>query len=166
MKKARKIVLIAVLSLLTACGYHLRGSIALPAALKNMYLFGASGALNAETKAVLKASDGKLANSPNDAGIVVKVLKEDFRRRVLSVGSTGKSSEVELNYYLRFQFYDNKENPLQEEQTIEISREFFNDQTAILAKENEESLIQKEIYRQAVRMLMSRAQAAIENRKL
>jgi LPS-assembly lipoprotein len=49
------------------------------------------------------------------------------------VGSTGKSSEVELDYYLRFQFYDNKENPLLEEQTIEIAREFYNDQTAILA---------------------------------
>lgn len=165
MKKAQKIVLIAVLCLLTACGYHMRGSIALPVALKNMYLFGASGALNAETKAVLKASDGKLATSPNDAGLVVKVLKEDFRRRVLSVGSTGKSSEMELNYYIRFQFYDNKENPLQEEQTIEISREFFNDQTAILAKENEENMIQKEIYRQAVRMMMARAQAAVENQK-
>jgi len=165
MKKAQKIILIAILGLLTACGYHMRGSIAMPAALKNMYLFGASGALNAETKAVLKASDGKLATSPNDAGLVVKVLKEDFRRRVLSVGSTGKSSEMELNYYLRFQFYDNKENPLQEEQTIEISREFFNDQTAILAKENEENMMQKEIYRQAVRMMMARAQAAVENQK-
>lgn len=165
MKQTRKIVLIAILSLLSACGYHMRGSIALPSALKNMYLFGASGALNAETKAVLKASDGKLATSPNDAGIVVKVLKEDFRRRVLSVGATGKSSEMELSYYLRFQFYDNQENTLQDEQTIEISREFFNDQTAILAKENEEVMIQKEIYRQAVRMMMSRAQAAIENQK-
>ena len=90
---------------------------------------------------------------------------EDIRRRVLSVGSTGKSSEVELDYYLRFQFYDNKENPLLEEQTIEIAREFFNDQTAILAKENEELMIQKEIYRQAGRMLMVRAQAALESSK-
>ena len=166
MKKAQKIVLIIAISLLTACGYHLRGSIALPAALKNMYAFGMSGALNAEMLAVLKASDSKMAASPNDAGVVVKVLKEDIRRRVLSVGSTGKSSEVELNYYLRFQFYDNQENPLLEEQTIEISREFFNDQTALLAKENEEVMIQKEIYRQAVRMLMLRAQAAVESHKL
>ena len=71
----------------------------------------------------------------------------------------------ELDYYLRFQFYDNKENPLLEEQTIEIAREFFNDQTAILAKENEELMIQKEIYRQAGRMLMVRAQAALESSK-
>lgn len=166
MNRINKTVLVVMLGLLTACGYHLRGSIALPAALKNMYVFGAAGSLHSELQAVMRASDGKLAASPNDAGLVIKVLKEDFRRRVLSVGSTGKSSEVELNYYLRFQFYDNQENPLLDEQTIEISREFFNDQTALLAKENEEAMIQKEIYRQAVRMLMSRAQAAVENQKL
>jgi LPS-assembly lipoprotein len=163
MKKIRKFVLVAMLSLLVACGYHMRGSIALPAELKNIYAFGASGFLNKELQEILKASDGKMAATPNEAGIVVKVLKEDIRRRVLSVGSTGKSSEIELDYYLRFQFYDNKENPLLEEQTIEIAREFFNDQTAILAKENEELMIQKEIYRQAGRMLMVRAQAALES---
>ena len=165
MKKANSFILIFVLSFLTACGYHLRGSIALPAALKNMYLFGVSSALNAEMKTMLRASDGKIASSPNEAGIVIKVLKEEMRRRVLSIGQTGKSSEVEINYYLRFQFYDNKENPLLDEQTIELSREYFNDQTAILAKDNEEAMISKEMYRQAARMLMSRAQIAVESQK-
>lgn len=165
MKKIRNFILVAMLSLLAACGYHMRGSIALPAELKNIYVFGVSSELNQELKEILKASNGKMAASPNEAGIVVKVLKEDIRRRILSVGSTGKSSEMELDYYLRFQFYDNKESPLLDEQTLEIAREFFNDQTAVLAKENEELMIRKEIYRQAGRMLMVRAQAALETRK-
>ena len=165
MKIASKIVLIVALSLMTGCGYHLRGSIALPAALKSMYFFGLSGSLNAEMKAILRASDAKIAASPNEAGVVIKVLKEDMRRRIISVGQTGKSSEMELNYYLRFQFYDNQENPLLDEQTIELSREFFNDQTAYLAKENEEHIITKEMYRQAARMIMSRAQIAVETQK-
>lgn len=165
MNKLWKTLLIAGLCGLTACGYHLRGSIALPSALKNVYVFGVSASLHDEMQAILRASDAREAASPNEAGIVVKVLKEDMRRRVLSVGSTGKSSEVELNYYLRFQFYDNKENPLMNEQTIELSREFFNDQTALLAKENEERMISKEMYRQVARMIMARAEAAVQNQK-
>lgn len=165
MNKAKNIFLIVVLSFVTACGYHLRGSIALPAALKNIYLFGVSSPLSAEMQTILRAADGKIATSPNEAGLVIKVLKEDMRRRVLSIGQTGKSSEVEISYYLRFQFYDNKENPLLDEQTIELNREYFNDQTAILAKENEEVMINKEMYRQAARMLMSRAQIAVESQK-
>ncbi|OAI13653.1 hypothetical protein A1359_11985 [Methylomonas lenta] len=165
MKIATKLILTLVLVFLSACGYHLRGSIALPEELRSMYFFGVSGSLNAELKSLLKAADAKVATSPNEAGVVLKVLKEDLRRRVVSVGSSGKSSEIELTYYLRFQFYDNQENPLLDEQTIELNREFFNDQTAILAKENEEQTILKEMYRQVARMVMSRAKIAAESIK-
>ena len=165
MKKFCRFLLIVLLGFTTACGYHLRGSIALPAELKNVYMFGMSGALSEEMKSLLRAADSKVAASPNQAGIVIKVLKEDMRNRVTSLGQTGKSNEMELNYYLRFQFYDNQENPLMDEQTIELNREFFNDQTVILAKENEEQTIRKEIYRQAARSIMSRAEIAIGSKK-
>lgn len=165
MKYAFRISLVLLLGLLSACGYHLRGSIELPEDLKSMYLFGASSNLQSEVSLILRGSKGKIGPSPNEAGLVIKFLKEDMRSRVLSVGTTGKSSEVELNYYLRFQFYDNQETPLMDEQTIELSREYFNDQTAVLAKESEELIIRKEMYKQAARMLVSRAQIAVEHKK-
>lgn len=165
MKLVIKSVLLACLFGLSACGYHLRGSVALPPELKSMYMLGVSSPLSTELQAILRASDGKVAVAADQAGIVIKVLKEDMRRRALSIGKTGKSSEVELTYYLRFQFYDNKDVSLLDEQTIDLSREFFNDQTAVLAKENEELLIRKEMYRQAARMIMTRAQIALEGRK-
>ena len=163
MKKFTFFVLL--LLLLTACGYRLRGSIAMPESLKNMYVFNASPQLQNELKSVLKASKSQLAASPNDASIVIKILNEEIKTRVLSIGSTGKSNESELNYFLQFQFYDNQENALMEEQRIEIAREYFNDQTAVLAKSNEEQIIRKEIYKQAVRMLMLRAEAAVDRIK-
>lgn len=163
MKSILRISVIAALCLLTACGYHLRGSIALPEQMKTMYVFGASSALHTETQQLLRSSKSQLVKSPNEAGVVIKILKEDIRNRVLSVGTTGKSSEMELSYYLRFQFYDKKEQPMMDEQVIELTREFFNDQTAILAKENEEIQIRKEIYKQAARMMIARAQIAVEN---
>jgi len=164
-KRLSKLFLIFALSLSTACGYHLRGSMSLSSELQNIYLFGMSGGLNHEMRTLLKASNASLATSPNDAGIVIKVLKEDMKRRVISIGQTGKSQEMELDYYLRFQFYDNQENPLLQQQTIELSRAFFNDQLALLAKENEENTIRIEMYRQAARMLMSRAEVAVNSKK-
>jgi len=153
------------LAAMVGCGYHLRGSIEMPEALKNLYVFGSSPPLQNEILSLMKASKGKIVGSPNDAGVVVKVLREEMRSRVLSIGSTGKSSESELEYYLRFQFFDNKENALMDEQVIEISREFFNDQTAVLAKGNEELLIRTEIYKQVARMILARARIAIDNQK-
>lgn len=165
MSQASRMVVMAVLSVLVGCGYHLRGSIEMPETLKNMYVFGASAPLQSEIQSIMKASKGKIVGSPNDAGVVVKVLKEDMRSRVLSIGSTGKSSESELEYYLRFQFFDAKENALMDEQVVEISREFFNDQTAVLAKGNEEQLIRNEIYKQVARMILARARIAIDTQK-
>lgn len=156
----KKPSLLLMFLMLTACGYHLRGSIAMPESLKNLYVFNASSALQSELSDVMKASKGHLASSPNEASLVVKIISEDIKTRVLSIGSSGKSNESQLDYFLQFQFYDNQENQVMEEQRIEIAREYFNDQTAVLAKSNEEQILRKEIYKQAVRMLMLRAEAA------
>ncbi len=156
----KKPSLLLMFLMLTACGYHLRGSIAMPEPLKNLYVFNASSALQSELSDVMKASKGHLASSPNEASLVVKIISEDIKTRVLSIGSSGKSNESQLDYFLQFQFYDNQENQVMEEQRIEIAREYFNDQTAVLAKSNEEQILRKEIYKQAVRMLMLRAEAA------
>lgn len=165
MKYPYSLILILLLGLSSGCGYHLRGSIDLPEQLKSMYLFGSSAPLKLEIEEIVRSSKGKFAHSPNEAGIVIKVMKEEMHNRVLSIGSSGKSSELEINYYLRFQIYDQKENPMLDEQTIELSREYYNDQTAVLAKEGEEKLIRKEMYRQAARMLLARAQLAIDKQK-
>lgn len=163
MKRWSRFLVLAAVLMQAGCGYHLRGSIEMPAALKSLYIFGASGPLQNEMQQIMRASKGKLAPTPDDAGVVIKVLKEDMRSRVLSIGSTGKSSESELEYYLRFQFFDAKETAMMDEQVIELSREFFNDQTAVLAKTNEEQLIRSEIYKQAARMILARARVAIDN---
>jgi LPS-assembly lipoprotein len=165
MTSTRCLLLLLIGLLMSGCGYQLRGSLAMPESLKNVYVFNASSPLQTELQAILKSSRATMANSPNEAGIVVKVLKEDIRSRVLSIGSAGKTSESELNYYLQFQFYDSQEHELMEEQTIEIAREYFNDQSAVLARSNEDLIIRKEIYKQASRMLLARARVAAEKLK-
>jgi LPS-assembly lipoprotein len=159
------LVLIFGLGLLPACGYHLRGSVDIPESLKNVYLSGAASSLQSEMVSLLKASNAQIAPSIDKAGIVIKVMREEMKNRVVSLGTTGKSTESEVNYYLRFQFFDNKDKPIMDEQTLEISREFFNDQTAVLARSSEELVIRNELYKQAARMLMARARIAVETPK-
>ena len=163
MNQLYKSVLLGILLCLSACGYHLRGSVEMPPALKAVYLSNASPVLQSEMTSFMRASKGKLVQKTAEAGVVIKILKEDMRTRVLSIGTTGKSAESELNYYLRFQFFDQLDNPLKDEQTIELAHEYFNDQTAILAKTSEAQQITSEIYKQACRMLMAQARVAVEN---
>lgn len=156
-------LIVTLMLSLTACGYHLRGAIDIPEQMKLVYLDGASGMLAKEFKSSMRASGGELVSSASQAGVVIRVLKDDLRRRVLSLSNIGKANEFELNYIVRFMLLDAQGKVLMEEQEMEINRDYFNDQQDILAKNNEEAVIREEIYRQAVRTIVGRAQAVLKN---
>lgn len=164
MKFSRIIVLCALLAM-TACGFHLRGSIDLPEPLKKVYVMGASNLLQRELTSSLKASKGQLVEDDHEARVVIKILHEELKRRVLSLGASGKSNEFELTLNLKFQVFDTQDNAMVDEQSFDVMRDFYNDQQDILAKNNEEELIKKEMYKQAVRILMTRARVAVETYK-
>ena len=148
--------------LLSACGYHLRGALQLPAGLKNVYLEGGSAELRGHFKRVMDISSVPLASSPETAGIIVRIFNEDNQRRVLSLGSGGTANDFELSYRFAYELIDAKGNVLSARQPIEIKREFFNTQVAIIAKDNEETVIRNEMYQQAVRTIVNRARIALE----
>lgn len=148
--------------LLSACGYHLRGALELPANMKNIYVEGGSGTLVEQFKQVMKASSTQLASSPKGAGIVIKIYNEDFSRRVLSLSTRGKSNEFELIYHLDYEFAKADDTLLMERQPVDIRREYYNDQQFMIAKDQEEAGIRNEMYQQAVRSIMNRARVVLE----
>ncbi|MCK5189678.1 MAG: hypothetical protein KAR12_06445 [Methylococcales bacterium] len=154
--------LLLMLLFISACGYQLRGNLELPEGLTSIYLQDGSGQLRKEIKRTLRSTEGKLVTSIEDAGIVVKVTRENMRRRVTSTSSTGRANEFELYYQLDFILLDAEGNKLSEKQAVEISRDYFNDQEDILGKNDEEQTIRKEMYRQAVQTIFTRSRVALE----
>jgi LPS-assembly lipoprotein len=147
---------------ISACGYHLRGAIELPAGMKNVYLEGGSAQLREQFTRAMEISSVPLASSPETAGIIVKIFDEDSQRRVLSLGSGGTANDFELSYRLDYELVDAKDKILSARQPIEIRREYYNNQVAVIAKENEETVIRNEMYQQAVRTIVNRARVALE----
>ncbi len=162
----KKNIFLLVLSLLiSACGYHLRGSIDLPEGLKRLYLQGSSSQFKQVVYKTLKSADGELVSSKELAGIVIIVVKEKMQRRVLSLSSSGRANEYEIIYQLSFNLLDSEGNMLAEKQKIELSKDYFNDQEAVLAKNNEEKVLREELYLKAVRTIISRARVALEKQQ-
>jgi LPS-assembly lipoprotein len=159
---AKKSVMLLVILLLSACGYHLRGALNLPEGLKTVYLQGGSPQLQGYLKKALKASSAQLADSPEQAGFIINILQEDFSRRVLSLSSRGRSNELELYYRLEYELTRPGNVLLMARQPLEIRREYFNNQQDIIAKDNEEAVIRSEMYQQAVRTIITRAQIILE----
>ena len=161
MQIKKSVILITAL-LLSACGYHLRGAIDLPAGMKNVYLEGGSAQLREQFKRAMELSSVPLASSPETAGIIVKIFDEDSQRRVLSLGSGGTANDFELGYRFDYEIVDAKNKVLSARQPIEIKREYYNNKLAVIAKENEETVIRNEMYQQAVRTIVNRARVALE----
>lgn len=149
---------------LSACGYQLRGNVELPQGMENIYVEAASSPLQQEIKKALRSSQGKLVSSPAEAGTVIKFAKEEMGSRVMSINTAGRANQFQLSYQLNFSIFEPSGKVLLADQNINIKRDYFNDQTDILGKSNEEGVIRTEMYQQAVSSIMSRINLAMENK--
>jgi LPS-assembly lipoprotein len=147
---------------LSACGYHPRGALQLPSGMKNIYLLGGSPELREQFIKTMNLSSIPLASSPETAGLIIKISDENSQRRVLSLSSGGTANDFELGYRFDYELVDANNTPLSVRQPIEIKREYYNNQLAVIAKDNEETVIRNEMYQQAVRMIVNRATVALQ----
>lgn len=158
----KKSVILALALLLSACGYHLRGALDLPAGMKNVYLEGGSAPLREQFNRAMEISSVPVASSPEAAGIIIKIFDENSQSRVLSLSAGGAANDFELGYRFDYEIVDSKNKVLSVRQPLDIKREYYNDQLAVMAKSNEESVIRSEMYQQAVRTIVNRARVALE----
>ena len=112
----KSVIFLSMALLLSACGYHLRGALELPAGLKNVYMEGGSPQLREQFRRAMEISSVQLASSPENAGIIVKIFDEDSRRRVLSLNSGGIANDFELVYRFDYELLDSKNKVLMPQQ--------------------------------------------------
>ena len=162
--RARSGLLLIAILMLTACGYHLRGALDLPEALKKMYVQGASAELSEAIKRTFRGGSGELVATPEEAGMILNVIDEDYQRRTVSLSSAGYSNEYELSYRLTFDLLDAEGNKLITEQTIEVMEAYFNAQRSetLLSKDNEEIILRQGLYEEAVLSVIRRARAELK----
>lgn len=155
----KKLILVILICLTVSCGYHLRRAIDLPEQYRNLYVQGASSALKKQLKKVVKTSSAKLVSVPEEAALILHITEDNMQQNVLSLSSTGKATEYELYYVLTFELLDVEGNSLMPRDTIELSRDFFDDQSGdtVLGKAAEANTIRQEMYKQAVRRLFDQA---------
>ena len=110
--------------LLTACGFHLRGPVALPMSMQHIYLRIQAGALKRRLMRSLRASGVVLADSaaPNIAEL--QVLTAHFNTGVLTINGAARATEYRIHYRVQFNVKDGSGKILLPVQSIELSREF------------------------------------------
>ena len=151
------ILLIAVI--ISGCGFHLRGDIILPALYERVHVVdkGYSDVGKSLSRA-LENVGSKIVSSPEAATAVVTVLSRGTQRRALNVGGN-RVREFELQLDITFVVQDREGVQLADQQTISVVRNFQNDPNNVLAKDNEEQIIRREMMQPAIIQVLRRMKA-------
>ncbi len=153
--------------LLSACGFHLRGTRATewPAAIPEVRVRVADSRaayepLKLEMESALRAQAG-VAIVETDEAAQLELSGERSDSRVLSVGSSGRVSEYLLRYEVSFRFLDAHGKELLASQTVRLLRDYTFDPANVLAKEREEDELKAAMRRDAVQQILRRLSRAL-----
>lgn len=156
----RFLLVLACISLLSGCGFHLRGAVALPEVMARTYVEGGAGSdLYYELENALVNAGAEVVESTEAASAVLILHKQRLERRVLSVDSQGRAAEYELTLQLAFSLKDSKGLILADNERLSVVRDYSFDPDNVLAKGDEEAALRREMNRFAVSQMMRRLQS-------
>ena len=149
---------------LSACGFHPRAMIDLPATLGPVTVestdsFSPLGLelANALTRA------GATAGVSGQASAALKITAENWQTAPLSVDQFAQVREYVTRYKVSFALQSADGKPLIEPQDIELSREYTYDQNASAGSPAEQELIQKELRRDMEAAILRRLDVALRH---
>lgn len=148
-------ILLLTTLLLGACGFHLRGQVAMP--FESLYLDAANPntSLIGELRRNLEASRVKLVDSADQAAVVLNIVFEIPDKQVLSLGGDGRVNEFVLHYRVSLRAYDQQHDWIPAEE-ISLRRDYTYDDTKVLAKEAEEAMLYQNMRSDMVQQIMRR----------
>ncbi|MBL8396417.1 MAG: hypothetical protein JNK99_17015 [Candidatus Accumulibacter sp.] len=156
----RSIWLILALTLLAACGFQLRGAYSFP--FESLYLSVSDySVIGAQLKRYIRASDAtRLAQTASDAQVTFLPGSEYRDRVILAVSGTGRISELRLRYLYQYRLTDDKGRDVVPPSQVELVRDLTYDDSNVLAKQQEETLLWRDMEIDLVQQLMRRLAAA------
>lgn len=156
----RRRLLLAGLALgLAGCGFRLRGQQTM--ALRTVYLaVPPNSPVGAEIARNLRASgDVTLVNERKQAQGIVELLGETRDRQVLAVNAQGRAREFTLILATRFRVVAPDGTELLAPTTLSARRDISINDADILAREQEEGLLYRDMQSDIVRQMINRIAA-------
>ncbi len=163
MTYATRTLLLLMTLALAACGFHLRGSQLkeVTFAFKSLYLKApAETPFVTDLRNALIANKVDLTTNPDQADLVLEVVSEQTTKTILSLSGSGRVQEYQLVYRVSLRAYDSKQIDWLPADEIMLSRILTWDDTQVLAKEQEEATLYKDMRSDAVGQAMRRLNRA------
>lgn len=146
--------------LLGACGFHLREQVAMP--FKSIYV--ATGNPKSPFIAQIRfdLEYGKVAQAAaaKTADVVLQIVSESSELQILTLDNTGLVTEYRLIYRVSLRAYDNKKQDWIPSTVMELHRDFFYDNSLVLAKSSEQDLLARSMYKEMAQQILRRLSLA------
>ncbi len=153
-------LLAATALLVAACGFQLRGSATLPFSTLYVQAAPTSQFATQLRRAVRTGSGTRIAESPEQAEVILQIMNELQEKQILSLSGGGRVSEYELRYRVSFRLTDSKNREHIPASEIVLRRDFTYSDDQALAKEFDEAQLYRAMRDDAVSQLVRRLQAA------
>ena len=159
-----RLLTVALLSTLVACGFQLRGSLDLPPEWMTLHLSTASpnSELSSELRAGFEANGIQWVDR-SEAVYTLQVGGEISERRNLTIGQDAKAAEFELIMSTTLQVTDREGKDVLALTTISAHKVMTNDPENITGKVEEARLLQREMRRSLVRQIMRKVRFLATN---
>ncbi|MBL0029363.1 MAG: hypothetical protein IPO95_09945 [Rhodanobacteraceae bacterium] len=156
-----RIVLLAVLMSLTACGFHLREQAVLPAALQELRIevVAPFSPIGQELGRALMRAGATLHEDVTDKVAVLRILGDVLNTVPLSVSGTARVQEYQVVHRVEFEVVAADGTVLVARNAIERRRDYRFDETQALGAAAEDELARKELRRDTLAALLRRIEA-------
>ncbi len=156
----RRALCVLAMVLLAGCGFQLRGDTRLSPRMSQPYLQAPDrySPLYAELTAAMVAAGAVLAPTSAAASATVRLHRDETGRNILSISARNTPQEYEVYYTVEYSVVADGQEILPR-QVATLTRDYAYDETAVLAKELEESDIRAALARELASLITRRLAA-------
>jgi LPS-assembly lipoprotein len=156
----RPLLMLLLATVITACGFHLRQTAALPASMQRVHLDMRGGDFQRSLTRALQHS-GVTVEDESGPGIAeLRVPVASFSTDQVSAGGYVRITEYAIRYEVRFDMVDGAGTTLVPTQTISMSREYSYDARNTIGDASQVQEIQRSLNDDMVQAILFRLQAA------
>ncbi|SEW02676.1 LPS assembly lipoprotein LptE [Luteibacter sp. 329MFSha] len=161
LRSLRIAAVVSVVALVSACGFHLRQSAALPPGMKKIHLtVSGGGKLERELTRALENSDATVVDKPAADASELAITSNTFRTDSLTVSGTARVTEYAVRYHVDFNVKAADGTVIVPSQSVDMSREFSYDAQNTIGTASQTEELQRSLIGDMVQAILFRLQAA------
>ena len=152
----KRIVLVFLLmaSLVSGCGFHLRGAIILPDSIRTVAVTSPDVKLRDTLVDSLEANNVIIVSGPTADSAHIEISKAGFRREVRTIDDRGKATGYVLILRVNYKVVDGQGKELVKPSTTAARRDYNFNEDQLLSATREEELLRDEMREDAAQGIL------------